>query len=241
MRKLLLFFILVAALVFVALPYFVLPAVLENLVARDVRDRLGLDRAPAVNLDSDPQWEMLRGEFSDGRITADNFDIGGACAESASIDVDEPFDIDMVQSVRERVVVPEGPLSGRLRLEISEGEVSRLARANAEMPINRVDLGRNGVTVESEAAAFGTEFPVTVEGDVGVDGGSLVFSPRSIEAAGTEIPGFIAEGLLAGTGFSYPVDDLPYGGRVTGARTTDGAVVITGRVQNVDLGAVAGG
>lgn len=241
MRKLLLFLLIVAALALVALPYLVLPTVLENLVARDVQDRLGLDRAPGVNLDSDPQWEMLRGEFSDGRITADDFDIGGVSAENASIDVEEPFDIDVVASVRDRVVVPEGPLSGRLRLEISEDEVSRLARANAGMPINGVDLRRDGVTVESEAAALGTTFPVAVEGDVGVDGGSLVFSPRSVEAAGTEVPGFIAEGLLAGTGFSYPVDDLPYGGRVTGARTMDGAVVITGRVQSVDLGAGAGG
>ena len=241
MRRLLLFLLVVAALAFVALPYFVLPGVLENLVARDVQDRLGLDRAPAVSLDSDPQWEMMRGEFSDGRITADDFDLGGVSAESASIAADEPFAVDIVQSVRERVVVPEGPISARLRLEISEDEVSRLARANAGMPVNGLDLRRDGVTVESEAAAFGTNFPVSVDGDVGVDGGSLVFSPRTVEAAGTEVPGFIAEGLLAGTGFRYPVEDLPYGGRVTGARTTDGAVVITGRVPSVDLGAVAGG
>jgi hypothetical protein len=41
---------------------------------------------------------------------------------------------------------------------------------------------------------------------------------------------------LAGTAFRYPVEGLPYGGRLTGAETLDGAVVLTGRVSEVDLG-----
>lgn len=241
MRRLLVFLLVVAALVFVVLPYFVLPAVLENWVARDVQNRLNLAEAPTVNLDSAPQWEMLWGEFSDGRITAENFDLGVLRAESAAINVDGPFAVDVPASVRNRVVVPEGQLSGRLRLEVSEGEVSRLARENAGVPIHGVDLRRDGATVESEAVALGTSFPVTVDGDVGVGDNSLYFTPRSVEAAGVAIPGSISDGLLAGTDFSYPVGGLPYGSAITGARTTEGAVVITGRVPSVDLGALPAG
>lgn len=241
MRRLLVFLIVAAALVFVVLPYFVLPAVLENFVARDVQNRLGLAEAPTVNLDSDPQWEMLRGEFSEGRITVEDFDLGVLRFESAAIDMDGPFSINVPQSLRNGVVVPEDRLSGRLRLEVSEAEVSRLARTNAGVPIKGIDLRRDGVTVESETTALGTSIPVTVDGVVGVEGGSLNFTPQTVEAAGVTIPGWIADGILSGAAFSYPVSGLPYGSDITGARTTDSTVVITGRVPSVDLGALPTG
>lgn len=240
MRGLLVVLVLLAAVV-LALPYQVLPAVLENLVARDVQDRLDLARKPAVDLESEPQWEMLWGVFSGGTITAENVDLGGVRAGSATIDVDEPFDVDVSRSLMDRAFVPHGPISGRLRLEIAESEVSRLARANASVPIGGIEVRDDGVTVESETSALGTTIPISVDGIVGVSGGDLFFEPRTVEAAGTEVPGWLAEGLLAGTGFGYPVGELPYGGTITGAHTTDGAVVITGRVSEVDLGALPAG
>ena len=235
MRALLLTLVVLAVLVVVALPYFVLPPVLENLVARNVQDRLELAERPAVELESDPQWEMLLGEFSGGRISAGGTDLGGVRAEDVSMDLD-PFGVDVGESLRSRTAVAEEPVSGRARLTVSEGEVSRLARQNADVPVNGVELERDGVTVESEAEVLGVTFPVTVDGEVGAEGNALVFEPGTVRAAGMTVPPDIADSLLAGTAFRYPVEGLPYGARITGAETVDGAVVLTGRVSGVELG-----
>ncbi len=235
MRASLLTLVVLAAVVLLIVPYFVLPPALENLVARNVQDRLGLAERPGVELDSDPQWEMLLGEFSSGRVSVGETDLGGVRAEGVSMDLD-PFSVDVGQSVRSRTAVTEEPVSGRVRLTVSEEEVSRLAGQNAQVPINGVQLKRDGVTVESEASVLGVTFPVAVDGDVGVDGDALVFQPRTVRAAGTTVPPDLADSLLAGTAFRYPVEGLPYGGRLTGAETLDGAVALTGRVSGVDLG-----
>lgn len=234
MRGLLLTLIVVAAVVLI-LPYFVLPTVFENLVAREVQDRLGLAERPGVELDSAPQWEMLLGEFSDGTVSVGESDLGGVRAEDVSMDLD-PFGVDVGQSVRAQTAVTEEPASGRVRLSVSEEEVSRLAGQNAEVPVNGVELTRDGVTVESEGSFFGATFPVTVEGGVGVDGNALVFRPGTVRAAGVTVPPDLADSLLAGTAFRYPVEGLPYGAEITGARTVEGAVVLTGRVSGVELG-----
>jgi hypothetical protein len=235
-RGFLLTLIVVAAIVLI-LPYFVLPTVLENLVAREVQDRLGLAERPGVELDSDPQWEMLLGEFSGGKVSVGESDLGGVRAEDVSMDLD-PFGVDVGQSVRDRTAVTEEPLSGRMRLSVSEAEVSRLAGQNADVPVNGVDLKRNGVTVESEASFLGATFPVTVDGGVGVgvDGNALVFRPGTVRAAGMTVPPDLADSLLAGTAIRYPVEGLPYGAEITDARTVDGAVVLTGSVAGVELG-----
>lgn len=234
MRGLLLTLIVVAAIVLM-LPYLVLPTVLEDLVARDVQDRLGLVERPGVELDSDPQWEMLLGEFSGGKVSVGETDLGGVRADDVSMDLD-PFGVDVGQSVRDRTAVTEEPLSGRVRLSVSEREVSRLAGRNADVPVNGVELRRGGVTVESEGSFLGATFPVTVDGGVGVDGNALVFRPGTVRAAGMTVPPDLADSLLAGTAFRYPVEGLPYGAEITDARTVDGAVVLTGRVSGVELG-----
>lgn len=234
MRGLLITLIVVAALV-LALPYFVLPPVLENLVARDVQDRLGLAERPEVELESDPRWEMLLGEFSNGTVSVGGSDLGGVRAEDVSMDLD-PFGVDVPESVRSQTAVTEGPISGQVRLRVSEREVSRLAGQNAEVPVNGVDLRRDGVTVESETSFLGATFPVTVDGGVGVDGDALVFRPGTVRAAGMTVPPDLADSLLAGTAFRYPVEGLPYGAEITDARTVDGAVVLSGRVSGVELG-----
>ncbi len=235
MRASLLTLVVLAAVVLLIVPYFVLPPALENLVARNVQDRLGLAERPGVELDSDPQWEMLLGEFSSGRVSVGETDLGGVRAEGVSMDLD-PFSVDVGQSVRSRTAVTEEPVSGRVRLTVSEEEVSRLAGQNAQVPINGVQLKRDGVTVESEASVLGVTFPVAVDGGVGVEGDALVFQPQTVRAAGTTVPPALADSLLAETAFRYPVEGLPYGGRLTGAETLDGAVALTGRVSGVDLG-----
>ena len=235
MRGFLLTLVVLAALVLLVVPYFVLPPVLESLVARNVQDRLGLAERPGVELDSDPQWEMLLGEFSDGKVSVGESDLGGVRAEDVSIDLD-PFSVDVGESVQSRTAVAQRPVSGQVRLTVSEDEVSRLAGQNAEVPVNGVELRRDGVTVESEATVLGMTFPVAVEGGVGVQGNALVFEPGTVRAAGMTVPADLADSLLAGTAFRYPVEGLPYGGRLTGAETVEGAVVLTGRVSGVELG-----
>ena len=235
MRRFLLFLLVLGALVFIVVPYFVLPAVLEGLVARNVQDRLGLAERPGVELESDPQWEMLLGEFSRGRISIGGTDLGGVRAESVAMDLD-PFSVDVGESVSSRTAVVEEPLSGRVRLTISEEEVSRLARENAGVPVKGVELRGGGATIDSEASVLGTTFPVEVEGNVGVEGNALVFQPNAVRAAGMTVPGYLADSLLAGTAFRYPVEGLPYGATITDARTREGAVVLTGRVSGVEIG-----
>lgn len=224
-----------AVLVLLIVPYLVLPPIIENLVARDVQDRLGLAERPAVQLESDPQWRMLLGEFSGGKVSVGETDLNGVRAEGVTMDLD-PFNMDVGKSLRSRAAVVERPVSGRARLTVSEEEVSRLARQNARVPVDGVELKKGDVTVESEASVLGTTFPVTVDGGVGVDGDALVFRPRTVRAAGVTVPENLADSLLEETAFRYPVGGLPYGGRVTGAETVDGAVVLTGRVSGVDLG-----
>jgi len=234
-RGFLLSLVVLAAFVLLVVPYFVLPPVLENLVARNVQDRLGLAERPGVELDSDPQWRMLLGEFSDGKVSVGESDLGGVRAEDVSIDLD-PFSVDVGESVQSRTAVVRGAVSGQVRLTVSEDEVSQLAGQNAEVPVNGVELKRSGVTVESEASVLGTTFPVAVDGGVVVEGDALVFQPETVRAAGMTVPGYLADSLLAGTAFRYPVEGLPYGGTLTGAETREGAVVLTGRVSGVELG-----
>ena len=235
MRGFLLTLLMLAVLVLLIVPYFVLPPVLENLVARNVQDRLGLAERPGVELDSDPQWEMLLGEFSSGNVSVGQADLGGVRAEDVSIDLD-PFSVDVGESVQSRTAILRRPVSGQVRLTVSEDEVSRLAGQNAEVPVNGVELKRSGVTVESEGSVLGTTFPVAVDGGVVVEGDALVFRPEIVRAAGMTVPGYLADSLLAETAFRYPVEGLPYGGRLTGAETVEGAVVLTGRVSGVELG-----
>ena len=235
MRGLLITLVVVAAVVLLIVPYFVLPPVLENLVARNVQDRLGLAERPGVELDSDPQWEMLLGEFSGGKVSVGDTDLGGVRAEGVSMDLD-PFSMNVRESVQSRTVVAQRPVSGRVRLTVSEDEVSRLAGQNADVPVNGVELTRDGATVEFEASFLGATFPATVDGGVGVEGDALVFQPETVRAAGMTVPADLADSLLAGTAFRYPVEGLPYGGRLTGAETEEGAVVLTGRVSGVELG-----
>ena len=235
MKRLLLLLVVLGVVVFFVVPYFVLPTVLENLVAREAQDRLGLDERPDVKLESDPQWRMLLGEFSGGTISAGRTDLGRVRAEGVAVDLD-PFDADVGESLRGRTVVPEGPLSGRVRLTVPEGEVSRLAQENADVPVRGVELRSGGATVKSEATLLGATFPVEVDGGVAVEGNELVFRPRAVRAAGMAVPGYLADSLLAGTAFRYPVEGLPEGASLTDAETTEGAVVITGNVTGIGLG-----
>ena len=226
--------------IFLIGPYTFLPSLLEYGVARDVQARLGAEEQPAVELKSDPPLKMLAGEFSGGRIVMKNTDLGQVKARRVRIDLD-PFDINVWATMKSGDVVAREPLSGALRVDVSEAEVSRLARAKSEIPIRGVDVQEGGVVVRSEVSALGTRFPVSIEGDPGLQDGKLIFKPEDLTAAGIQVPDDLADRLLTGTHFEYPLDRLPYQIRITGVETEGGRLVLSGRLPSIPLAAYPGG
>ena len=221
-------------------PYTFLPSLLEYAVAKDVQNRLGIEKQPEVRLRSDPALNMLKGEFSGGRIAMRNVDLGGVRAEKASIDLD-PFDIDVWATMKNGRVVDREPLSGALQIEVSQDEVSGLVERSSEMPVTGVEVKKDGMVVGSEAAVLDTQIPVSVEGDLALDNDDLVFEPLALEAAGVPLPDELADQLLAGASFSYSLDRLPYQTTITGVETESGRILLDGRVPSIPLGVYPGG
>jgi hypothetical protein len=226
--------------VFLVGPYTFLPSLVEYAVARDVKARLGAEKPPDVKLKSDPPLRMLAGEFSGGRIIMKNTELGNVNAERARIDLDS-FDVNLWATMKSGRVVDREPLSGDLRVDLPESEVSRLAKAGSAIPIEGVDVGEDGIVIRSEVSGLGTEFPASVEGEPSVRDGELIFEPQTLTAAGVRVPDELAEKLLAGTSFEYPLDRLPYRTRVTGVQTEGGRLVLSGRVPSIPLGVYPGG
>jgi hypothetical protein len=226
--------------VFLIGPYTFLPSLLEYAVARDVKTRLGIEKQPNVELKSDPQLRMLAGEFSGGRIVMKNTDLGNVTATRARIDLD-PFDIDVWTTIRKGRVVDTNPLSGDVQVDVPEREVSRLAKAGSEIPIKDVNVHQDGVVVGSEVSVLGTRFPASIEGDPSLRDGELIFEPQGLTAAGVQVPDELADRLLAGTSFEYPLDRLPYQTTITSVQAEEGRIILSGRVPSVPLGAYPGG
>jgi hypothetical protein len=226
--------------VFLIGPYTFLPSLLEYAVARDVKARLGVEKQPDVELKSDPPIRMLAGEFSGGRIVMKNADLGNVTATMARIDLD-PFDIDVWATIRKGHMVDRDSLSGDLRVDVPEREVSRLAKAGSEIPVQDVDVQRDGVVVRSEVSVLGVRFPVSIEGEPGLRDGELIFEPQGLTAAGVKVSDELADRLLAGTSFEYPLDRLPYQSRITDVEAEDGRIILSGRVPSIPLGAYPGG
>jgi hypothetical protein len=138
-------------------------------------------------------------------------------------------------------VVDREPLSGDLRVHVPETEVSRLAKGGSEIPVTGVDVHEDEVVVRSEVSALGARFPVSVVGDPDLREGKLVFEPQGLTAAGVKVPDDLADEVLAGTYFEYPLDRLPYQTRITGVETEDAQIVLSGRVPSIPLGVYPGG
>ncbi len=226
--------------IFLIGPYTFLPSLIEYAVAKDVQNRLGIEKQPEVKLKSDPPLAMLKGEFSGGRIAMRHVDLGGVRAEKASIDLD-PFDIDVWDTMKNGRVVDREPLSGALEIEVSEDEISRLAQKDSEMPVRSVKVERDGVHIGSEASVLGKQFPVSVQGNLAVEHGDLVFQPASLEAAGVPVPEELADRLLAGADFEYSLDRLPYQTTINSVEMEQGTIVLDGRVPSIPLGVYPGG
>jgi hypothetical protein len=222
--------------VFLIGPYTLLPPLLEYAVAQDVKARLGIEKQPYVKLKSNPPLRMLAGEFSGGRIVMKNTDLGNVTATRTRIDLD-PFDINLWATVKRGHVVYRDHLSGALQVDVPEREVSRLAKAGSEIPIQDVDVQEGGVVVRSQVSVLGTHFPVSIEGEPGLRDGELIFEPQGLTAAGVQVPDELADRLLAGTSFEYPLDRLPYQSTITGVEAEEGQIILSGRVPSIPLGA----
>jgi hypothetical protein len=124
---------------------------------------------------------------------------------------------------------------------VPEREVSRLAKAGSEIPVQDVDVQSDGVIVRSEVSVLGVRFPVSIEGEPGLRDGELIFEPQGLTAAGVKVSDELADRLLAGTSFEYPLDRLPYQSRITDVEAEDGRIILSGRVPSIPLGAYPGG
>jgi DUF2993 family protein len=226
--------------VFLIGPYTFLPSLLEYGVARDVETRLGIERKPDVTLKSDPPLSMLAGAFSGGRIVMKNTYLGNIKAKKARIYLD-PFDVNVWATLREGRVVDREPLSGDLLVTVPEEEVSRLVRAGSEIPVQGVDVHDDGIVVSSEVSTLGTRFPVSIQGVPALRDEELIFEPQGLTAAGVRVPDELADRLLSGTHFEYPLDRLPYQTSITGVDAEEGRIILNGRVPSIPLGAYPGG
>src|SRR4028118_432927 len=122
------------------------PSLLEYAVAREVQSRLGLERSPKVELESDPPLQMLSGSFSAGEVVLKDARLGGVRAERAVIDLD-PFDVDVLESLSKGSIVAREPLSGGLRVEVPGVEVARLVRASTDVPVKGVTVAAAGMEI----------------------------------------------------------------------------------------------
>ncbi len=230
--------LLVAAAVLVGAYTFLLSFV-EQTAAESVRDRLGLENSPGVELESGSPANVLAGEFSGGDISIEDAQFGGVRAESASIDLD-PFDVSVLDSASSGVLRSEEPLSGTLRVGIPEEEVARLARVGADVPVRSIDLHRDGMLVRSAASVLGVEVPVSIRGTLLLRGKELVFEAQRVEALGSALPEGLAEQALAGIDFTYPLGGLPRGAKISYAEVQEGRLVLSGEVERIPLGGSGG-
>lgn len=213
--------------------YTFLPPLLENLVARNLQNRLGLSERPEVDLRSDPPPNMLLGRFEEGKVTITNPELGGVRPDMATVDL-QPFDLDMLGSLASGRIRGEGPLSGALRVELSEEEVARLASSSApSVRVTGVELGEGYLAVGSEVEILGAHVPVRVEGDFDLRDGELRFEPSRLEALGAAVPRQFTQDMLRGASFAYPIE-IPFG-EVSGVELREDRLVLTGEVEDLSI------
>jgi hypothetical protein len=215
--------------------YVVVPALIEDLLARNLQTRLGLESTPGIELEGSPA-SLLTGRFDGGSADLPGLELGGMRPEETSVEL-APFELDVPGSLTSGSMRTQPPLSGTLRVELSEPEVARVAGLEAtSFPVNYVDLEKDVVVIGSEAVAFGRSIPVSVQGGLDLQDNSLVFEPSTVEALGVQIPEPLTGQLLQGTSFVYPIDPLPDGIRFTNVEVQRDQLLLTGETNNLAVG-----
>ncbi len=208
--------------------YTFLPLLAEKMVARNVQEGMGLRERPEVELQSDPAPAILAGRFSEGRISLGDADLGDMRVRRVVVNLD-PFDLDMTESVIAGSLRSDEPLSGTLRAEVSEVEISRFTKAQD------IELKEGRVLVISEAQVLGFDVHVYVEGSLVLRGGALIFEPRRMRTLGTPVPRELREQLLAREDFSYPLRGLPHGAEITGVEVSENRLILSGEVERIPM------
>lgn len=187
-----------------------------------------------------PQPVVQAGTLAASQESSEGTEFEEVRPRKVTIDLD-PFDLDVRRGALGSDLSSERPLSGDLRMEISEKEVSRLANLSAEdASVEAVNLERDQVTVESSTRLLGFGVPVTVRGDLEVRDQELVFEPSRASAFGVRLPDRLADELVSRSNFSYPLDDLPYGANISGIEVKEDYLVMRGRLERIPLGEMGG-
>lgn len=220
--------------------YTFLPTLMGSLFGQTIQGGLGLATTPEVELKSKPPPSILTGEFAEGRVEMGAADFQGVRPDKVIIDLD-PFELDVIQSMRNGTFESRGPLSGTLRLELPEKEVTRIAESRIEdVPIRDVQLEPGRTIVGLEARFLGVDVPVSVDGNLRLRQNELTFDPRGVEAFGVPIPERISERLLSQADFGYPLDDLPYDAKITGIKAEKDRLVLSGDIERIPVGETGG-
>lgn len=202
-------------------------------MSRSLQEQYATGAAPEVDLYRDPA-SLLSRDYDGGRIVIPEADFGGVYPERVTVEL-APFEVELLRSVTSGRISTRQPVSGTLRAELSEEEVSRIVRVYGPgLPGVEIEEGR--VVAVNEVAALGQSVPVSVWGSVSVQYGALVFEPGQMAVADVELPGLLVGELLQGTSFAYPIEGLPPGVVITGARAEEGRLVLTGEVDGLQVG-----
>lgn len=220
--------------------YTFLPPLVGSIFGKSMKNEMDLQKTPEVSVKSEPPPTMLAGTFAQGQVSLEETEFGGVRPRKVTIDLD-PFDLNVLESMRSGEFASEEPLSGKLRMEVSEKEIARIAGSAAEgISIEAVDLEKDQVAVESGTQVLGVEVPIAVHGNMEIRGQRLVFEPRRVSAFGVRLPDRLSEELLSESDFSYPLEDLPYDASISNIEVKKDYLVLSGRLENIPLGAEGG-
>lgn len=233
MSKKTLFALLVLVLIVLA-PYTFLPPLLGSVLARTLQNQLGLEDMPEVELESAPAPMMYAGSLSKALVSAEGVELRGIKVQKVIMDLD-PFNVNLVESATSGALSTKQPLSGKLSVELSEENTSRLAQLVSAVPVQDVELEEDQVVLNM-SLGFGS--PTTVRGRLFLQNGSLIFESQQIEGAPAFAP---TEQLLALTSFEYPVSGLMYGARVSGVDVRKDRLILSGEIQKIPLGGIPAG
>lgn len=227
MSKPTLFVLLVVVLIVLA-PYTFLPPLMGSVMAGIVQNQLGLAREPEVEIGSSPPPMMYAGSFSEALLSVEGLEFAGVKTDRLVMDLD-PFNVNILESATGGELSTKEPLSGTLRGEFSEANTLRLAQLGAGVPVQEVQLEDDQVAFRM-ALGFGAV--ATVRGRLYLQDETLIFEPQEIEGAPQQ--------FLAVAGFAYPVSGLPFGAEISGVEVRKDRLILSGRVQNIPLGAPPG-
>jgi hypothetical protein len=212
--------------------FVLLPLLLEKLVAQGLQSGLGLADEPHVEIRGDLPLGALAGEFEEGQVTFANPELpGGVRPDEVTVDLD-PFDLDVLGSVASGRLRVEEPVSGELRIELSEEEIVEIATVFAASPVGEVELEEGRFVVGSEVELLGVRVPVSVEWELDVRDSVLHFEPVRAKALGEPVP----DELLAGASFEYPIGELPFEGELSSVEIREDRLVLVGRAEDLPVG-----